>query len=586
MKLTRLTAFLAGMAILFACNPEDPTNPGGNTPGGNTPGGGGGNKSNERTLISIAFDHQIGDAVITPVDDTAGTVEFELAVDLIDDLTQVEITSMTISYGASATAKSGDKIDLTAENPTITVTAESGKTRTYSLLMSPFTESFAGNYAITGSQILGGLGDATDAEVWSWGVLLLASPESKSWCWDKWTALGYGPAANYDNYLEVKCTKINDDGTTEGTCINYGGADGKHWNCLLDGAQNKDKAGQDLDLHHFYRVIPIGESTWKKDYSAGTITFTDAEGNERVCALFDADIEVCKDAGKTVTVTNLCLAFTVDGDTTWDSTNKEHLEPMLYTDYLKFVIAPRFYFLMVEKVAEIPDESKVIGDEGDITIVQLPDDPTPDPGTDPDPEPTFTLQDIPGNYIVNSLKMIGGGRTGFDEIKSKPWDWTGYVDNYSPTNANKEYDNTLIITANGLTGTLNYGPGADGEYWDYTYHNNMNGTNNTYGDITVDCSYNFGQLPHGESSFVLDAEQMIVAITAADKTTYGMLFGPGNQTYQSVSLDVPSGCIAIAFQCTPYNGTEYTYEDRMKSSDLNMIVFNPNYYVMIFKKQE
>ena len=78
---------------------------------------------------------------------------------------------------------------------------------------------------------------------------------------------------------------------------------------------------------------------------------------------------------------------------------------------------------------------------------------------------------------------------------------------------------------------------------------------------------------------------MIVAISAGGKTTYCMLFGPGKQTYESVSLDVPSGCIALAFQCTEYSGTEYTYEDRFKSSDLNMIVFHPNYYVMIFKKQ-
>lgn len=585
MKLSKLTAFLAGAAILFACNPEEqPNNNGGG--GGN----GGGNKSNERTLLSIAFDHQIGDAVITPVGDAEGTVEFQLAVDLIDNLSQVEITAMTISYGATATAKTGDKIDFTGDAPSITVTAESGKTRVYSLVMSPFAESFAGNYAINGSMILGGLGDATDPEVWGWGVLLLADPAKDTWNWAKWISEGYGPAANYDNYLEVKCTKINDDGTTEGTCINYGGADGKHWNCFYDGAQNKAKPGQDMDLRHFYRVIPIGESTWKKDYSAGTITFKDAAGNERVCAIFDQNIEICAAKEKVVEVSDLCFAFQVDGDTTWDSDTGAYYNEIgaLYHDYLKFVIAPRYFFLLVSKVNEIPAESKVIGDEGDTNIEIIPDDPTPDP----DPEPEFTLESIPGNYMVKSLKILGGGRGGFDEIKSKPWDWTGYVNNDSPTNANKEYDNTLVITATGLTGTLNYGPGADGEYWDYTYHNNMNGTNNDYGDITVDMSFNFGQLPHGESTFALDAEQMVVAITANAKTVYGMLFGPGKQTYpnpadatQTISMDIPSGCIAIAFQLTPYSGSDYAYEERFKSSDLNMIVFHPNYYVMIFEKQ-
>lgn len=579
--------------MLFACNPNE-DQPGGNGGnGGNENGGGGGgtNKSNERTILSIGFDHQIGDAIITPVGDDAGTVEFQLAVDLISDLSKVEITTLTVSYGATATAKSGDKIDFTADkNPTITVTAESGKTREYELQMSPFAESFAGCYAINSSMILGGLGEVTSAEVWGWGTLLLIDPAKDTWNWAKWISEGYGPSANYDNYLEIKCTTINDDGTTEGTCINYGGADKKHWNCFYDGAQNKEKPGQDLDLRHFYRVIPIGESTWKKDYQAGTITFFDADGNGRACVIFEDDIEICAAKEKVVDVTDQCFAFAVDGNIEWNSDNGAYYTEIgaLYHDYLKFVIAPRYYFLLVSKVDEIPAESKFIGDEGDTTIEVIPDDPQPGP----DPEPEFTLESIPGNYMVKSLKILGGGRGGFDEIKSKPWDWTGYVNNDSPTNADKEYDNTLVVSATGVTGTLNYGPGEDGEYWDYVYHNNMNGKNNDFGDITVDMSFNFGQLPHGESTFALDAEHMIVAITAEDKTVYGMLFGPGKQTYQNpadetktISLTIPSGCIAIAFQLTPYSGTEYTYEDRFASSDLNMIVFHPNYYVMIFEKQ-
>ena len=579
MKLSKLAALFAGAAMLFACNPEDPTNPNGNN------GGGGGNKSNERTLLSIAFDHQIGNAVITPVDDATGTVEFELAVDLISDLSQVEITALTVSYGATASAKTGDKIDLTGDAPTITVTAESGKTRVYSLVMSPFAESFAGFYAITGSQILGGLGDATDADVWSWGVLLLATPEEKSWCWTKWTSLGYGPAANYDNYLDIKCTKINDDGTTEGTCINYGGVDGKHWNCLLDGAQNKEKAGQDLDLHHYYRVIPIGESTWKKDYNAGTITFKDAQGNERVCSIFDTDIEICKDANKIVTVEHQCLVFAVDGDTTWNEENKAYLEPMLYTDYLKFVIAPRYFFLHVNKVAAIPEESKVIGDEGDVTIVEIPDDPGDDPGDNPGEE--FSLANVPGNYKVKSLNLYGGlYANSFVDIKSKPWDWTGYNSNTGASNANKEYDNTLTISADGK---LNYGPGEDGAYWDYVYKDN----NNNYGGFEVDMSFDYGILPHGESTYAINTETMVVAITAAETTVYGLLVGPGEQSVQNhdnanatEKLTIPAGCIGIAFQMTGYSGPAAEFNwDKMQYKDVDRFVFHPYYYVMVFEKQ-
>ena len=587
MKISKLIALFAGAALVFACTDEEqPGGNGGN--GGNGGGNNGGTKSNERTLLSIAFDHQIGDAVITPEGDDAGTVEFQLAVDLISDLSQVEITGMTISYGATATAKTGDKIDFTANKPTITVTAESGKTRTYSLMMTPFSESFAGCYAITGSKILGGLGDATDANVWSWGVLLLASPEEKSWCWTKWTNLGYGPAANYDNYLEVKCTKINDDGTTEGTCINYGGVDGKHWNCLLDGAQNKEKTGQDLDLHDFYRVIPIGESTWKKDYSKGTITFKAADGTEHVCSIFDKNIEICMtfsdpSKNKQVEVADQCLAFVVNGDTTWNEENKAYLEPMLYTDYLKFVIAPRYYFLLVNKVASIPEESKVVGDEGDITIEQLPD--TPDPGTGGEEE--FKLSDVPGNYIVKSLMLYGGlYANSFVDIKSKPWDWTGYNSNTGASNANKEYDNTLSV---GADGKLNYGPGADGEYWDYVYKDN----NNNYGGYEIDLSYNYGILPHGESTYTVDAETMIATITTSEKQVAGLILGPGEQSVpnhdsegKTEKLTIPAGCIGLAFQMAAYNGTEAEFNwDKMQYKDVDRFLFHPYYYVMVFEKQ-
>jgi hypothetical protein len=580
MKLFRLTAFFACAALLFACNGEE--QPGGNGGNGGNGGGGGAAKSNERTLLSIGFDHQIGDATITPDGDDKGTVEFMLAVDLISDLSKVEITTLTVSYGATATAQKGDKIDLTASNPTITVTAESGKTRTYSLMMSPFSESFAGCYAITGSKILGGLGDATDANVWSWGVLLLASPEEKSWCWTKWTEKGYGPAANYDNYLEVKCTKINDDGTTEGTCVNYGGADGKHWNCLLDGAQNKVKAGQDMDLHHFYRKIPIGESTWKKDYAAGTITFKDAEGKETVCLLTEDDVEICKDANKVVTVEDECLVFAVDGDTTWNEENKAYLEPMLYTDFLKFVIAPRYFFLQIKKVDSIPAESKVIGDEGDISIEELPDDPTPDPGD----EPEFKLSDVPGNYKVKSLMLYGGlYANSFVDVKSKPWDWAGYDFN-GASNANKEYDNTLSI---GADGKLNYGPGEDGAYWDYVYKDN----NNNYGGIEVDLSYNYGILPHGESTYSINTESMVVTITAGEKTVYGLLLGPGEQSVQNhdnadkmEKLTIPAGCIGVGFQMTAYSGDAAQFNwDTMQYKDVDRFLFHPYYYVMVFEKQ-
>ena len=137
MKRNILIAILAAAALLFSCNPGDQELAS--------------YVFQERNIVSLAFEHQIGDAVITAFDDSTGLVEVKLAVDYIDDLKAVEISSFVIAYGATASAKRGDTMDLTQAKPTISVTAQSGQTRVYEIVMTPFAEDFAGCYAITGS---------------------------------------------------------------------------------------------------------------------------------------------------------------------------------------------------------------------------------------------------------------------------------------------------------------------------------------------------------------------------------------------------------------------------------------------------
>ena len=557
MRLNRLFAILAGAALLFSCKPQD---------------GMKGYVFHEHNIVSLEFEHQIGEAVITDLDETTGLVEIKLAVDYIDNLSAVSVKSLVAAYGATSSIKSGETVDFSAGSiPTITVTSQAGESREYTVNMTPFAEDFAGNYAITGSELVGGLG-ADDG--WGWGTMGMCAPEDKPWCWD---TNGYGPAANYDNYLEIVCDGINDDGSTYGTCTNYGGADGKHWNCII----YKIDAGLVSDVHKYYRVIPIGESTWRRDYTNNTITFTSAEGRQTVCSVFSGTVVVSATHNKSFDVPSQAFGFAITGDYTWD-------DSLLYTDYQKFGVAARYCFLMVNKVDEIPAASKVIGDEGDINI--------PEPGTDPDPEPEpdpgADLSAYAGDYKVSGLKLFGGvDQSGFVEITDKPWDWTGYIDNYHATNANKEYDNILSITIDGAGGTLNYAPGADGEYWDYVYTNNLNSTNGL-GEVTVDMSFNFGLLPHGESTFTLDPSTMAITIKADGKTVMGQVFGPGEQTVanpdspaMSAKVTIPSGCIAIAFKLTQYTGPEFPYQEKFYTKDIDRIVYHPYYYAMIFEKQ-
>ena len=556
MRLNRYFTILAGSALLFSCQPQD---------------GMKGYVFHERNLVSIEFERQIGEAVITDLDEDTGLVEVKIAVGYIDNLASVSIKSLVAAYGSTSSAKSGDTMDFTGDAPTFSITSQAGETRTYTVSMTPFSEDFEGNYAITGSMLIGGLG-ADDG--WGWGTMGMGAPEDRPWCWD---TNGYGPAANYDNYLEIVCTTINDDGSTEGTCVNYGGADGKHWNCII----YKADAGLVTDVHKYYRVIPIGESRWKRNYTDNTITFTAEDGRQTVCSVFEGTVVVSASHSKSFDIPSQALGFAITGDYTWD-------DSLLYTDYQKFGVAARYCFLMVNKVDEIPAGSKIIGDEGEINI--------PEPGTDPEPEPEpepgADFSAYAGEYKIKTVNLFGGvDQNGFINIKDKPWDWTGYTDNYHSTNADKEYDNTLTITIEGAGGTLNYGPGADGEYWDYVYTNNLNSTNGL-GDVTVDMSFNFGLMPQGESSFTLDPATMAITITAGSKTATGKVLGPGTETYanpdspaNSATLTIPSGCIAIVFKLTKYSGTDFPYQDKFYTKDIDRIVYHPYYYAMIFEKQ-
>lgn len=154
------------------------------------------------------------------------------------------------------------------------MTSPNGESRTYTLEMTEFTETLTGTYTISNLWVYGGTGAAYDCTK-------LYKPADKSWCWN---GEGRGPAAEMDNYLVFTLGEILADGNTTGTCMNWAGEDAKNWDCVFAGASNPD-TGKPVDLTQFYRQIPKGESTWLRNYSDGTITFTDADGNKTSCTL-------------------------------------------------------------------------------------------------------------------------------------------------------------------------------------------------------------------------------------------------------------------------------------------------------------
>lgn len=506
-----------------------------------------GSWNQDRKILNIKFAGQAGLAKVTEVDETTGTIDVQLATNLVADMSSVEVSTLELSYNATSSVQLGGKLDFTGAAPTITVTSATGKSRVYTINMTEFTETLLGCYAITSSRVWGGTGP-------EWGGGALMEPSTKSWCW--YMDEGHGPNAEYDDYLEFTLDEILDDGNTTGKCIHYGGVDGKHWNCLFKAAVNKE-GDTDIDLHKFYRQIPVGESTWVRDYVNNTISFIDANGKTTTGQFLPSgDYTVYE--GKVLTVEKNAFGFNLSGVDDWTN---------IYSDYDKFVKRPRIFFVLVTPVDQIPAASKTEGTEGKNSVEP------------PAPAPVF---DLPGNWKVKEQWVYGGaaGAITKDQTTAKSWCWNG---NYV-----KEKDNILTFTPSqegGLSGTAFYGPGADGGYWDYMYVGKKAGV-----AVSIDCSQWYGWLPHTETAYTFNPDDITeqspcgtVTIRISSVVTYNVpILLPGSYEFLGKSaLVIPEGCMALALPLADAPSNDHSYE----WTDYDRFVNSPLLYVMVFEKQ-
>ncbi|MBQ6301229.1 MAG: hypothetical protein IJK75_02395 [Bacteroidales bacterium] len=506
-----------------------------------------GSWNQDRKILNIKFAGQAGLAKVTEVDESTGIIDVQLATNLVADMSSVEVSTLELSYNATSSVQLGGKLDFTGAAPTITVTSATGKSRVYTINMTEFTETILGCYAITSSMVWGGTGP-------EWGGGALMEPSTKSWCW--YMDEGHGPNAEYDDYLEFTLDEIRDDGNTTGKCIHYGGVDGKHWNCLFKAAVNKE-GDTDIDLHKFYRQIPIGESTWVRDYVNNTISFIDANGKTTTGQFLPSgDYTVYE--GKVLTVEKNAFGFNLSGVDDWTN---------IYSDYDKFVKRPRIFFVLVTPVDQIPAASKTEGTEGKNSVEP------------PAPAPVF---DLPGNWKVKEQWVYGGaaGAITKDQTTAKSWCWNG---NYV-----KEKDNILTFTPSqegGLSGTAFYGPGADGGYWDYMYVGKKAGV-----AVSIDCSQWYGWLPHTETSYTFNPDDITeqspcgtVTIRISSVVTYNVpILLPGSYEFLGKSaLVIPEGCMALALPLADAPSNDHSYE----WTDYDRFVNSPLLYVMVFEKQ-
>jgi hypothetical protein len=282
-----------------------------------------GNWNNERSIINITFDNQVGQADVTRVDENSGNIIVAINVDAVPNLSAISLKSLELSYGANASLELGETLSFENgdHSSAISVTSPTGKTREYTIYVTSFREAILGTYNITDLVVFGGTGP----EYGGGGVIPMTS---KPWVW----AEGGGPQAELDNTVTFELEGITEGGNTYGKIINIAGDDGIYADFIYVGDPQ-------TDVNHFYRKIPKGEGTWLRNYTTGNLIITFEDGSTATGNFIGAGTEDLGN-GQTKTTSGNALVFNLNGTDDWNS---------IYSDYDKFVKRPRKYWIDLEK---------------------------------------------------------------------------------------------------------------------------------------------------------------------------------------------------------------------------------------------
>lgn len=382
-------------------------------------------------------------------------------------------------------------------------------------------ESLVGAYKIQKLWVYGGTGPEYGGAGW-------VDMHNKTWWFDETT--GHGIKAELDNYIEFTLTEFNADGTqSTGKCVNWAGADGKNWDTWFYNNYNASKGeyrnpDAPLDAANFYRQIPIGESTWVRDYTVtpNTLTFTDAEGRKTVLEILEPGYEFVPGSNdKNASANTRTFPRTEGDDLTFhaavkgtDNWNKS------YTEIDKIFYRPRDFFIDVDKVDAVPEESKTT------EAKWVPDFPEAE-------EPAS----LAGTYKFRDGKTIGG-KDGSITAKGLVEQYGGWDPVKASINSMKNDKYTFTATgtdANGNeTGTVTFDDGGDGT-WNYKLLDNMNGNKeydgtDLYGIIASDNS----------TTYVYDATAGTVTFTTRGKEYVVDFLTSGDYKYSGLNVTVPA----------------------------------------------
>ena len=317
--------------------------------------------------------------------------------------------------------------------------------------------------------------------------------------------------------------------------MNWAGADGKNWSCYFH--NSNVNGGDPTDATHFYRQIPIGESTWVRDLTVtpNTVTFTDAEGRETVLELYDTpytfvpgykdknasgNTRIFPRTGQKSPMTNtvvegdMSFHAVLKGADNWDKAGTE-IDKLFYR--------PRDLVIDVKKVDEIPAESKTTESKW------VPEFPEPE-----EPETPATLA---GTYKY-STDFTVGGKDGSITVKGLTDQYATWEPAASKVKLMKNDLYTFTPTgtdANGNeTGTVTFDDGGDGS-WDFSVYDNTN-NNKMYDATELYCFI----AQDNTSTYVYNATAGTITFTTRGKELVVDYLVPGSYTYSTKAVTVPT----------------------------------------------
>ncbi len=509
-------------------------------------------------LVSGVFYEVEGNQASYAVEAKGGNVEFKVATNTAFEVTvgaewityvetkAVEEKTLTFAVAANEgeAREASVKVASGETELTFTVAQEGG------FVPAP-VETLVGAYKIKKIWVYGGTGPQYGGAGW-YPIF------EKTWFFDQTT--GHGIGAELDNYFEFTLTEYNDaTKQSTGQCVNWAGKDGKNWDCWFH--DNKNNSGEyriadgAKDVNNFYRQIPIGTSTWVRDYNVtpNTVTFTDADGKQTVLKLYEASapyefVPGYKDsnaAGNTryfpgtykagespADGMDVTFHATVKGTDYWGGEDKQYTSIERELD--KMYYNPREVIFDVQKFDSVPEESKTT--EAKVTPV-IPERPSED---------VEMPKTLAGTYKFRDGKTVGG-KDGSITAKGLveqygTWGWTDSDKVYHYyTTVNKMSDDVYVFEATGTdangneTGTVTFNKGANGATWDFKLLDNMN-NNKEYDGTSLYAIFSV----EGTTTYVYNAVAGTVTLNADGREYVVDFLVPGTYKYSGLDVTVPS----------------------------------------------